>query len=317
MGNTTKISWCDSSANFWSGCTKVSEGCKNCYAEALSKNKFFGGGKTIGKWGKGAPRQLHESAFKLALRLNKRPWVCPVCGHGMTEDESKGYVGCPNQAAQKEWLESDRLSPLPPVRVMHVTQHHRRRIFSLSLGDWLDEEVPIEWLARMLDTIRQCDQVTWILCSKRPENFHPRMREVVTAQTTYSDLAVWIRGWTGISIPKNIILLTSVENQAMLDKRYKDSAAIPSACRGFSFEPLLAEINVPDWSGISWAIIGSESGKHRRFQDGYPAAALSLIRQARAAGLKVFHKQMPIHGRVSTNPADWPPDFQIRQHPVL
>ena len=25
--------------------------------------------------------------------------------------------------------------------------YHRRRIFSLSLGDWLDEEVPIEWLA--------------------------------------------------------------------------------------------------------------------------------------------------------------------------
>jgi protein gp37 len=33
----TKISWCDHTANFWWGCFKVSDGCKNCYAETLSK----------------------------------------------------------------------------------------------------------------------------------------------------------------------------------------------------------------------------------------------------------------------------------------
>jgi protein gp37 len=111
----------------------------------------------------------------------------------------------------------------------------------------------------------------------------------VTAQTTYSDLAVWIRGWTGISIPKNIILLTSVENQPMLDKRYKDSVAIPAACRGFSFEPLLSEIIVPDWTGISWAIISGESGPHAR-----PCSVdwiRSLVEQGKAAGVPVFVKQ--------------------------
>lgn len=33
MGETTGISWCHHTANPWTGCTKVSEGCKNCYAE--------------------------------------------------------------------------------------------------------------------------------------------------------------------------------------------------------------------------------------------------------------------------------------------
>lgn len=33
MGETTNIEWCDSTANLWIGCTKVSRGCDNCYAE--------------------------------------------------------------------------------------------------------------------------------------------------------------------------------------------------------------------------------------------------------------------------------------------
>ena len=33
----TKIEWCDHTVNFWWGCSKVSEACANCYAEAMAK----------------------------------------------------------------------------------------------------------------------------------------------------------------------------------------------------------------------------------------------------------------------------------------
>jgi len=36
VGEITGIEWTDHTANFWWGCFKVSEGCKNCYAETLS-----------------------------------------------------------------------------------------------------------------------------------------------------------------------------------------------------------------------------------------------------------------------------------------
>lgn len=45
MGKNTAINWCHHTANFWWGCQKVSEGCKNCYAETLSRRY----GKSI--WG--------------------------------------------------------------------------------------------------------------------------------------------------------------------------------------------------------------------------------------------------------------------------
>ena len=45
MGSNTKIEWCDCTFNPWIGCTKVSPGCANCYAEAMDHrwgNKRWG-----------------------------------------------------------------------------------------------------------------------------------------------------------------------------------------------------------------------------------------------------------------------------------
>ena len=40
MGDFTKIEWADATLNLWWGCTKVSDGCKFCYAEHLSDGRF-------------------------------------------------------------------------------------------------------------------------------------------------------------------------------------------------------------------------------------------------------------------------------------
>lgn len=37
MAENTKIEWCDHTFNPWVGCTRVSDGCDNCYAAALDK----------------------------------------------------------------------------------------------------------------------------------------------------------------------------------------------------------------------------------------------------------------------------------------
>jgi protein gp37 len=40
MAETTKIAWTDSTFNPWIGCTNVSPGCDNCYAEADADKRF-------------------------------------------------------------------------------------------------------------------------------------------------------------------------------------------------------------------------------------------------------------------------------------
>lgn len=52
MGDTTNISWTDSTMNWWEGCTKVGPGCDHCYAEARDIRWHAGS-----HWATGAPRR--------------------------------------------------------------------------------------------------------------------------------------------------------------------------------------------------------------------------------------------------------------------
>jgi len=57
MGESTKIGWCHHTFNPWWGCTKVSPGCTNCYADSFSRR--LGHGKSLPTiWGAKAERKL-------------------------------------------------------------------------------------------------------------------------------------------------------------------------------------------------------------------------------------------------------------------
>ena len=58
MAENSKIEWCDHTWNPWIGCTKVSDGCKNCYAE---RDMDIRRGRA--KWGPGNPRSRTSEAY--------------------------------------------------------------------------------------------------------------------------------------------------------------------------------------------------------------------------------------------------------------
>jgi protein gp37 len=294
MSKETKIQWADSTVNFWSGCTKVSDGCKNCYAETLSNRKLG----SIGGWGKGASRKWHESAVKLALSLNRKPLICDFCGAAHAKDVDFCECGA-----------------MP-------TEMHRRRVFSLSLGDWLDPEVPIDWLAGMLRVIHECQDMDWLLVTKRPELFHQRMHDVWAGRAIDDPAKGVALAWSNGSpagtkadgspmfdVPKHVMVLASVENQKAADERIPALLNIPARWRGLSCEPLLESVELGldyEWGahqdgnnsplrktrreGIHWVIVGGESGTKARacsmdwIQD--------IVRQGKAADVPVFVKQL-------------------------
>lgn len=59
MSESTIIAWTDHTFNAWMGCHKVSEGCRNCYAATLTKNRMG-----LDLWGKNARRQETKSPWK-------------------------------------------------------------------------------------------------------------------------------------------------------------------------------------------------------------------------------------------------------------
>lgn len=67
MAENSKISWTDDTINPWWGCTKISEGCANCYAESLDARLYPQAlprdePARASHWGPTAPRKLRVEA---------------------------------------------------------------------------------------------------------------------------------------------------------------------------------------------------------------------------------------------------------------
>ena len=72
---TTKIEWTDKTWNPVTGCTKISEGCENCYAEIMAHRlKAMG----VEKYTNGFSPTLHENTLTEPLKW-KRPHTVFVC----------------------------------------------------------------------------------------------------------------------------------------------------------------------------------------------------------------------------------------------
>lgn len=68
MAENSKIEWTHHTFNPWRGCTKVSAGCANCYAETLSHRNP----KTLGVWGDNGTRVVAaESYWKQPIKWNQ------------------------------------------------------------------------------------------------------------------------------------------------------------------------------------------------------------------------------------------------------
>lgn len=66
MAKNSAIEWTDHTFNPWTGCTKISPGCDNCYAEAWSKRSGHV------KWGKHPRKRTTEAYWRAPLLWQRR-----------------------------------------------------------------------------------------------------------------------------------------------------------------------------------------------------------------------------------------------------
>lgn len=270
------IQWTDNTFNPWEGCTKVSPGCANCYAEA--RNQRFAGGAN---WGKGAPRR----------RTVPSNWREPVKWNRQSQERFQAH----NRETSGSFGHLDEMMGEP----------RRPRVFCASLADWLDDEVPIEWLIDLLELIRTCEFLDWQLLTKRPQNWRSRMELALShCKPINGDLARWIFEWTNTVNgrgPANVWIGTTVEDQARADERIPVLVNIPSVVRFLSCEPLLERVDLglfgncaghhkPAYSQIAWVIVGGESGKGCRNTN--VDHIEHVINQCTDAGVACFVKQL-------------------------
>jgi protein gp37 len=206
------IEWTEATWNPVTGCTKISAGCKNCYAERLSIRLQLMG------------NERYQNGFRLTLH--------------------KDVVDLP-----RSWRSG-------------------RMIFVNSMSDLFHRDVPLEFIERVFQTMRECPQHVFQILTKRSE----RLQKLATQ----------------IDWPSNVWIGVSVENAAVLS-RVDDLRIVPAAVRFLSCEPLIGSLAGIDLRGIHWVIVGGESGPHARTMN--IQWVREIFRECRKQKVPFFFKQ--------------------------
>jgi protein gp37 len=217
MSSNSKIEWTDATWNPIRGCTKISPGCKHCYAERFAE-RFRG-----------------------------------VEGHPFEQGFDLRFV-------------PEKLSE--PVRWSEP-----RMIFVNSMSDLFQDNVPLGFISKVAQTMEFANWHTYQVLTKRSA----RMRKVLSDSLHY------------IAAEKHIWWGVSVEDKKYGIPRIADLQASPAGVRFLSVEPLLEDLGRIPLNGISWVIVGGESGPGARpMKEEWVA---SIQRQCANAGVPFFFKQ--------------------------
>ncbi len=284
MADNTGIEWTDATWNPLRGCTRISEGCRNCYAETVAARFSDPGQPYHGIAQRGRPGSKWTGKVELIEPVLDQPlrWKKPrrIFVNSMSD--------LFHESVPHAWI--DRIfavMALAPQHTFQVLTKRAKRMRTYISG----------------------------LTTRDPDGpYGPStVREVLARAAPYAsgvlDAPVW-------PLP-NVWLGVSVEHQAAADERIPDLLETSAAVRFLSCEPLIGPVDlIRDGDGplcggdptrqdieglngpfairhgtprIDWVIGGGESGPNARPM--HPDWARSIRDQCIAAGIPFFFKQ--------------------------
>jgi protein gp37 len=143
-----------------------------------------------------------------------------------------------------------------------------RMIFVNSMSDIFHDDIPLQFLQKVFDTMRDTPQHTYQVLTKRAENL----------ERCATSLPWPINVWTGVSV-ENVDFAWRIDHLRRT----------PAAIKFVSLEPLLGPLDNLNLSGIDWAIAGGESGPGARHMEG--GWVRSIRDQCVQAGVAFHFKQ--------------------------
>lgn len=279
MSDKTKIEWTDATWNPVTGCSRVSAGCKHCYAETFT-NRF-----------KGVPGHHFERGFKVTLRPEMLE--IPLRWKKPRRIFVNSLSDLFHAEVPFEFIDS-------VFTVMAMAPQHTFQILTKRperMHKYMEEAV-----FRVYDSI---------MARRRAMG----LKDGPTSPLGKAASEIGKKWWP----LENVHLGVSVEDQAAADTRIEILQQTPAAVRFISCEPLLGPVNlykvqhIPagngmdamwrdplnarnrygrEWmatTGIDWVIVGGESGPGSRPMN--PEWARLIRDQCAAAGVPFMFKQ--------------------------
>lgn len=326
----TSIEWTDATWNPVVGCSRVSAGCMNCYAERFAHRGMAEQHRGLTQLSSSGPQWTGEVRFlseklgePLHWRKPRKVFVNSMSDlfHDSLSNEQIAAVfgvmaSAPSHTFQVLTKRPRRM--LDWFEWVDGRGHDGRSMFPHDSQDWRIGQL-------LAVTLRQLGRIDGSRPGTRAsgwQDFDPRR-------------APW-------PLP-NVLLGTSVEDAASARARIPFLRRCPAVAHFLSMEPLLEHVELderclewqpigPDAEGesqllppIRWVIVGGETGNGARECD--LAWVRSIVRQCRAAGVACFVKQLgakPVGWAHDGRPPvlgghidSWPEDLQVRQFPEV
>tara|TARA_R110000772_G_scaffold48089_4_gene109884 strand:+ start:70048 stop:70800 length:753 start_codon:yes stop_codon:yes gene_type:complete len=163
-----------------------------------------------------------------------------------------------------------RTVTLMPERLEQPLRRRKPTVYFVnSMSDLFQEAVPFEFIDKVMAVIAATPRHTYQILTKRAG----RMAKYFASR----------------GVPENAWLGVSVEDRRYGLPRIPHLQGIAAKTRFLSVEPLLEDVGKMDLNGISWVIVGGESGPKARPME--EVWAQSVRRQCEAAGVDFFFKQ--------------------------
>jgi protein gp37 len=151
MGVDTAIAWTDHTFNSWWGCTNVSPGCDNCYAEAFAKRV----GQDV--WGKDSGRRF----------FGDKHWAEPLKWKGRVFCASMADVFEMNPVLTQERARLWRLIDATPHLTWQLLTKRPENVIRLAPSHWLQDWPEHVWLGTTAeDQVRANIRVPRLLAVK-------------------------------------------------------------------------------------------------------------------------------------------------------
>jgi len=302
----SNIQWTNETWNPIIGCSKVSAGCANCYAEKMAFRQMMMGNENyekvvhrIGVASWNHKTVFVESALEKPLHW-KKPRMIFVCSMGDLFHESVPF----------EWVDK-------VFAVMAMCPQHTFQI-----------------LTKRPERMREYFKAKDLFVSGK-SRVYEQFRLIRPPGQKYN---CWAEiEWSSLNVLSNVWLGVTAENQAMADERIPILLEIPAAKRFVSVEPMLEAVDLnrlkcgyiehptngshkpvyddalfscAGHNGLDWVIVGAESGAKRR--ECKQEWVNSVWDQCKDAGVPCFVKQ--VHGDNKTlikMPVGFPQAFPV------
>lgn len=255
MSKNTKIEWCDHTFNPWWGCTKVSAGCKNCYASTFA-NRFGV------KWGPAAERRVSsEKVWAEVMTWERAAAKAGTCAKVFCGSMCDWAEGLPMQIPLLKRL-FELIQATPNLRWLMLTKRPENIGLIMAqikpgygVGWTLASEYPNVWLGASVEDQHNADTRIPALLA-HPASIHFLSAEPLLGEI---DLGQW--------------LLSECDRA--------ENDLLELECEPSGFAKSQAKVN--------WVIVGGESGRNARPM--HKQWASNIRSQLDLYGVPFFFKQ--------------------------